>query len=101
MNMWGKKVTFDRTLEIILELRSQISKSAPDADNCSIERVWIILLLFLFYNQIMQIICIVESVKGVYIHVHIHKIVWMWMLFLSTEHAFNVNFLWWLQFKTF
>ena len=31
----GKKVTFDRTLEIIriiLELRSQILKSAPDAD---------------------------------------------------------------------
>ena len=31
----GKKVTFDRTLEIIhiiLELRSQIPKSAPNAD---------------------------------------------------------------------
>ena len=35
----GKKVTFDRTLEIIriiLELRSQIPKSAPDADTMRI-----------------------------------------------------------------
>ena len=35
MSMQGKKLTFDRTLEIIciiLELRSQIPKSAHDAD---------------------------------------------------------------------
>ena len=35
--MCGKRVTFDRTLEIIriiLELRSQIPKSGPDADVC-------------------------------------------------------------------
>ena len=55
----GKKVTVARTLDIIriiLELRSQIPKSAPDVDNCSIEKVWIILLLFLIYDQTMQII---------------------------------------------
>ena len=61
----GKKVTFDRTLKIIriiLELRLQIPKSA---DNCSIKYVQIILLPFLFYDQIMRIIFVLLNLwKG-------------------------------------
>ena len=63
ISVWGKKVTFDRTLEIIriiLKLHSQILKSALDADIMLIiaasKKVWIILLPFVFYDQIMRVI---------------------------------------------
>ena len=50
----GKNVPFDHTLEIIriiLELRSQFPMSAPDADNCSIEKCRLFCSNYHFYDQ--------------------------------------------------
>ena len=59
----GEEVTFDRTLEIIciiLESAFTNSEVCPwigyYADNCSMEKVWIILVPFRFYDQMMRIL---------------------------------------------
>ena len=63
----GEGVTFDRALgnyPHYFGIAFTNPKSGPDADNCSIEKVWIILVPFLRPNN-ADIIRIIEFVNGV------------------------------------